>query len=97
LYTAINTNELADNLAKEATKSKETIYKKNTEKSNSTTGDTTKYRKVANPMGTNNKRINNKTIPSKHKGKTKEKNSANTQPNSNSDSPRGNKRLPTKI
>ena len=59
-------NELADNLAKEATKNKETIYKKNTEKSNSATGDTTKYRKVANQMGTNNKRINNKTIPTKH-------------------------------
>ena len=47
-------NELADRLAKESTKNKETIYKKkNTENSNSTTGETTKHRKVANPMGTN--------------------------------------------
>ena len=58
-------NELADSLAKEATKNKETIYKKIPKKSNSTS-DTTKYRKVANQMGTNNKRINNKTIPTKH-------------------------------
>ena len=60
-------NELADRLAKEATKNKEIIYKKkNTEKSNSTTGETTKYRKVANPMGTNNKSTNNKTVFPKH-------------------------------
>jgi len=48
-------------------------------------------------MGTNNERNSNKTIRSKYQGKTKEKNSANIQPNSNSDSPRENKRLPTQI
>ena len=61
-----NGNELADRLAKEATKNKEMIYKKNTEKSNSTKGETTKYRKLANPMGTNNKRTNSKTVFPKH-------------------------------
>ena len=58
-------NELADNLAKEATKNKETVYKK-IPKSQIVQQVTTKYRKLANPMGTNNKRTNNKTIPTKH-------------------------------
>jgi hypothetical protein len=40
---------------------------------------------MAKPMGTINKRNNNETIPPKHQGKTKEKNSAYTQLNGNSD------------
>ena len=55
-------NEIADNLAKEATKNKEIMYNKIPQKPNSTTSETTEYRKLANTMGTNNKRINNETF-----------------------------------
>jgi hypothetical protein len=48
-------------------------------------------------MGTINKRTNNETIPTKHQGKTKENNSDYTQPSSNSDSPREDESLLTKI
>jgi hypothetical protein len=48
-------------------------------------------------MGTINKRTYNETIYTKHQGNTKEKNSDYTQLNSNSDSPREDESLPTKI
>jgi hypothetical protein len=52
---------------------------------------------VAKPTGTIHKRTNNETIPPKHQGKTKKKNSAYTQLNGSSDSPREDKSLLTKI
>ena len=55
-------NEIADNLAKEATKNKGRMYNKMPKSQIVTTSETTEYRKVANTMGTNSKRINNKTI-----------------------------------
>jgi ribonuclease HI len=59
-------NELADSLAKEATRNKEIIYNKIPKKPNSTTSETTELRKVANSMGANNKKNNNKTVFPKH-------------------------------
>jgi hypothetical protein len=44
-------------------------------------------------MGTIDKRNNNEIIPPKHQGKTKEKNSAYTKLNGNSDSSREDKSL----
>ena len=58
-------NEIVDNLAKKATKKQGNNVQQNTEKPNSTS-ETTEYRKVANTMGTNNKRINNKTVLPKY-------------------------------
>jgi hypothetical protein len=52
---------------------------------------------VAKPMGSINKGTNNKTSPTKHQAKTKEKNPDYTQLNSNTDSPREDESLPTKI
>ena len=90
-------NELADRLAKEATKNKETIYKKipksqivqqvkqqSIEKWQTQWEQTTKGR------------ITKQFFPN-IKERLGKKNSTNTQPNSNSDSPRKNKGLFTQI
>jgi len=86
-------NELADNLAKEATKNKETIYKK-IHKSQIVQQVT---QQSIEKWQTQWEQTTKGLITKQFLPKTKEKNSANTQPNSNSDSPRENKRLPTQI
>ena len=59
-------NELAARLAKEATKNKETIYKKISKSQIVLQVKQQSIEKWQTQMGTNNKRTNNKTIFPKH-------------------------------
>jgi hypothetical protein len=58
-------NEIADNLAKEATQKQGNNVQQNTEKPNSIS-EITEYRKVAHTMEKKKKRINNKTVLPKY-------------------------------